>query len=400
MTISLCFRSIYFLFLAQFFEMLNENKILDFAMTGSPFELSSAQVIIDLAALKHNYLTLSQTAAPADCGVAIKGEAYGLGMAEVARSLWSVGCRTYFVSRPMEGAGLREVLPNATIYVLDGFYEGQAAFYLENKLIPVLISIGETLEWANNSQGGPCAIHVDSGIHRLGFTALEFNQLCANVNLKKALNINLLVSHLACSDEAEHAMNSAQLKSFQECRDLMPEVHASFANSSGIFLGQEYVLDLVRAGVALYGGNPKPGSPNPMEPVVTLQAKVMQTRLIPKGQAIGYSATWTAPRDSRIAILGAGYRDGIPRKLSSSEVDGPAQVFLAGRRVPIVGRVSMDMLACDITDLQDVEVGMFAEIFGPNISVDEAAAWAGTISYELLTHLGNRYHRRYIGGES
>jgi alanine racemase len=133
-----------------------------------------------------------------------------------------------------------------------------------------------------------------------------------------------------------------------------------------------------------------------------LQAKVMQTRLVPEGETIGYSATWTAPRDSRIAILGAGYRDGIPRKLSSTQVDGPAQVYIAGRRVPIVGRVSMDMMACDVTDIpkDEIERGTLAEIFGPNISVDEAAGWAGTISYELLTHLGNRYHRRYIGSES
>jgi alanine racemase len=218
--------------------------------------------------------------------------------------------------------------------------------------------------------------------------------------LRKSIQIKLLVSHLACSDEVEHEMNSKQLKSFQEFRSLMPEVSASFANSSGLFLGQGYAHDLVRAGVALYGGNPQPGKPNPMKPVVTLQAKVMQTRLVLEGHTIGYSATWKAPRNSRIAILGAGYRDGIPRKLSSSQVDGPAKVFIAGRRVPIVGRVSMDMMACDVTDLPEVEAGTLAEIFGPNISVDEAAGWAGTISYELLTHLGNRYHRRYIGGES
>jgi alanine racemase len=371
-------------------------------MTNVPEHLSSAVVTVDLAALQSNYKTLSARAAPAACGVAIKGEAYGLGMAEVARALWVSGCRNYFVSRPMEGQELRAILPEATIYVLDGFYAGQADFYLAHDLIPALISVGEALEWAKVGGGKPCAIHVDTGINRLGFTPVEFAHLCVDSDLKKSIHINLLVSHLACSDEAGHALNAQQLKSFQEFRALMPHVPASFANSSGIYLGADYHFDLVRSGVALYGGNPVPGKPNPMKPVVTLQAKVMQTRLVPEGQTIGYSASWTAPRDSRIAILGAGYRDGIPRKLSSSRADGPAQVYIAGRRVPIVGRVSMDMMACDVTDIpkDHIERGTWAEIFGSNISVDEAAAWAGTISYELLTHLGNRYHRRYIGGES
>jgi alanine racemase len=371
-------------------------------MTDIPQHLSSAIVTIDLAALQSNFRTLSHGASPAACGVAIKGEAYGLGMAEVARALWTVGCRNYFVSRPTEGAELRAVLADATIYVLDGYYLGQAEFYLQHSLTPALISLGEAKAWAEFGRGKPCAIHVDTGINRLGFTAVEYAHLCADVALKKALNIKLLVSHLACSDEADHPLNLKQLKSFQEFRDMLPNVPASFANSSGIYLGSEYHFDLVRAGVALYGGNPLPGKPNPMKPVVTLQAKVMQTRLVLEGLTIGYSATWTAPRNSRIALLGAGYRDGIPRKLSSSRDDGPAQVFIAGRRVPIVGRVSMDMMACDVTDIpeDEIEPGTLAEIFGPNIPVDEAAERAGTISYELLTHLGNRYHRRYIAGES
>jgi alanine racemase len=257
-------------------------------------------------------------------------------------------------------------------------------------------------EWAVVSGGAPCALHFDTGINRLGLTQAEFSELCSNTEFKKLIHIKLIMSHLACADEVEHPMNLAQLAAFKAHRKLLPDVVASFANSSGILLGADYHFDLVRAGVALYGDNPQTGRPNPMKPVVTLHVKVMQTRLVKKGDTIGYSATWKAPRDSRIAILGAGYRDGIPRKLSSSQVDGLAQVFVAGRRVPIVGRVSMDMMACDVTDIPAVEIerGTLAEIFGPNISVEEAAGWAGTISYELLTHLGNRYHRRYIGGES
>jgi alanine racemase len=364
-------------------------------------ELCSARVLIDLAALQSNYIVLAKAAASAQCGVAIKGEAYGLGLAPVARALWQVGCQHYFVARPMEGADLRAVLPQAKIYVLDGFYEGQGAFYLAHSLIPVLISPEEAREWASVSALHPCAIHIDTGINRLGFTAQEFAALCADADLRKQIHINLLLSHLACSDE-EHSLNEKQLAAFNELRKLLPDVPASFANSSGIYLGAGYAHNIVRAGIALYGGNPQPGKPNPMKPVVTLQAKVMQTRFVKAGDTIGYSATWTAPRDSRIAILGAGYRDGVPRKLSSSQVNGPAQVFIAGRRAAIVGRVSMDMMACDVTDIpeRDIKRGDFADIFGPNIMVDETATWAGTISYELLTHLGNRYYRRYIGGES
>ena len=371
-------------------------------MTDVFSPLASAIVTIDLDALRYNYAKLSRMAAPAGCGVAIKGEAYGLGLGPVAKTLWTSGCRNFFVCRPMEGQELRTVLPDATIYVLDGFYAGQGAFYAKHNLMPVLISIDEANAWAEECVGAPSAVHIDTGINRLGFTAQEFGDLCKNVELRKKIQIKLLVSHLACSDEEQHELNGKQRDAFLTFRTMLPDVPASFANSSGIFLGAGYAHDLVRAGIALYGGNPQPGKPNPMKPVVTLQVKVMQTRFVKAGETIGYSATWRAPRDSRIAILGAGYRDGIPRKLSSTQVDGPGNVFIVGRRAPIIGRVSMDMMACDVTDIPEQEIsrGVLAEIFGPNISVDEAAGWADTISYELLTHLGNRYHRRYIGGES
>lgn len=370
-------------------------------MTHIPHHLASAVVTIDLAALQSNFRTLAAKAGVA-VGVPIKGAAYGLGLAPVAQALWAVGARHYFVARPMEGQELRAVLPNADIYVLDGYYRGQAEFYIRNALIPALSNFDEAKAWAKDAEGSACALHVDSGINRLGFTTEEFAALVADGALRARLNIKLLMSHLACSDEPDHPLNAKQHAAFSKLRKMLPDVPASFANSSGIYLGEDYSYDVVRPGVALYGGNPLPGKPNPMKPVVTLHAKVMQMRLVKQGDTIGYSATWTAPRDSRIAILGAGYRDGIPRKLSSLRSDGPGQVFIAGRSVPIVGRVSMDMMACDVTGIPEGEIerGTLAEIFGPNISVDEAAGVAGTISYELLTHLGNRYHRRYIGGES
>jgi alanine racemase len=368
------------------------------AMNATPEALTSAIVTIDLAALQSNWKALA-AASGVEAGAAIKGEAYGLGMEPVAKALWQAGCRSFFVARPFEGAELRAILPEALIFVLDGLYGGQADYYLSHALIPALISLDEAKDWAAHGMGKPCALHVDTGINRLGLSGQDF---AACVAMKDKLNIALVMSHLACSDEPGHPLNAKQCDVFATYRAMLPDVPASFANSSGIYLGDGYLYDLVRPGVALYGGNPLPGKANPMKAVVTLQLKIMQTKFVKKGDTIGYSATWAAPRDSRIALLGAGYRDGIPRKLSWSADKPAAQVFVAGRRVDIVGRVSMDMMAIDVTDLSEAQTtrGTLVEIFGPNLPVEEAASWAGTISYELLTHLGNRYHRRYIGGES
>ena len=367
-------------------------------MNAIPETLASALVTIDLAALTSNWKALAAQAGVA-MGAAIKGEAYGLGMEAVAKTLWSAGCRSFFVARPFEGAQLRAILPEALIFVLDGLYSGQADYYLQHELYPALISLDEAREWAASGKGKPCAVHVDTGINRMGMTGQE---LTAVVAMKDQLRIVMVMSHLACSDEPAHLLNAKQHDLFAKYRAMLPDVPASFANSSGIYLGEGYLYDLVRPGVALYGGNPLPGKPNPMKTVVTLQLKIMQTKFVKQGDTIGYSATWTAPQGSRIALLGAGYRDGIPRKLSWSADKPAAQVFVAGRRVDVVGRVSMDMMAIDVTDLTEAETtrGTLVEIFGPNLPVDEAAAYAGTISYELLTHLGNRYARRYIGGES
>ena len=367
-------------------------------MNAIPETLASALVTIDLAALTSNWKALAAQAGVA-MGAAIKGEAYGLGIEAVAKTLWSAGCRSFFVARPFEGAQLRAILPEALIFVLDGLYSGQADYYLQHELYPALISLDEAREWAASGKGKPCAVHVDTGINRMGMTGQE---LTAVVAMKDQLRIVMVMSHLACSDEPAHLLNAKQHDLFAKYRAMLPDVPASFANSSGIYLGDGYLYDLVRPGVALYGGNPLPGHPNPMKTVVTLQLKIMQTKFVKQGDTIGYSATWTAPQGSRIALLGAGYRDGIPRKLSWSADKPAAQVFVAGRRVDVVGRVSMDMMAIDVTDLTEAETtrGTLVEIFGPNLPVDEAAAYAGTISYELLTHLGNRYARRYIGGES
>jgi alanine racemase len=354
--------------------------------------LHSGLVEINLAALKSNWLALKAVAHGAEVAAPIKGEAYGLGLAPCAKALWSAGCRSFYVARPTEGETLRAVLPDASITVLDGLYLNQSAYYLKHRLIPAITSPAQAGEWANGGQGAPCTLHVDTGINRLGLSIAEYAGILKN---HPKLNIAFVMSHLACSDEPAHPMNEVQRKRFDEIRTLAPHIKASFANSSGIYLGKSYTHDQVRPGVALYGGNPLPGHANPMQVVATLKARVMQIRELAPGDTLGYSATWTPSRPTRVALLGAGYRDGIPRKLSSIRHDGPGHVFLNGKRCPIVGRVSMDMMAVNVSNVT-AETSDWAEIFGKNISVDEAAGWAQTISYELLTHLGNRYARNYV----
>ena len=375
-------------------------------MSATPEDLAGAVLTIDLVALQHNWRLLKDRAGAAECGAAVKCNAYGLGIAPVSKALWEAGCRSFFVARPKEGEELRSLLPDATIYVLDGLFAGQAEFYAKLNLCPALISIEEAREWAGfgriYGRKLPCAIHVDTGINRLGLSGAEFDALLADDFTMEGLNVCLLMSHLACADDPPHPLNARQRDAFAAVRARLPGVPASLANSSGIFLGDGFTHDLVRPGIALYGGNPLPGSPNPMRAVAHLEGTVMQVRNVKVGETVGYSATWEAKRPSRVAVLGAGYKDGVPRALSSKQTDGPAQVFINGKRCPVIGRISMDMMAADITDLMPHSVvrGTRAEILGSNILIDEAAAWTGTISYELLTRLGSRYARLYTGLES
>jgi alanine racemase len=375
-------------------------------MSMPPLELAGAVLSIDLGALQYNYRTLAKKAGKAACGAAIKGNAYGLGLPPVSQALWDAGCRNFFVARPKEGEELRALLPDATIYVLDGLFPGQAEFYAIHRLRPALISVEEAREWiAFGTQFGqplPCALHVDTGINRMGLSLSDFHALLADHSLFKNLNICLLMSHLACADNPAHPLNARQQQRFVEVRAKLPGVPASLSNSSGIYLGKSFNHDLVRPGVALYGGNPIAPKKNPMKPVVHLEGTIMQVRNVTKGETVGYSATWKAPRDSRIAILGAGYKDGVPRMLSSTAKGGPAQVWVGGKRCPVIGRVSMDMMGIDVTDVSPSRVsrGSKAEIFGKHIAIDEVAAWAGTISYEIMTRLGSRYARVYNQQES
>jgi alanine racemase len=281
--------------------------------------------------------------------------------------------------------------------VLDGLLPGLARLYVEQDLLPALSSLEEVTEWAGHARraGRPlrAALHVDTGINRLGLSPAHASELSARPDLLARIDIALVMSHLACADEPSHPMNRHQRRLFDKLRSLLPAAPASLANSPGIFLGPEFRYEVVRPGIALYGGNPFLAAPNPMAPVICLSATILQVRDLAPGEAVGYGATWRAERPTRIAVLAVGYRDGFPRVLS----EGGAQVWLGGRLVPIVGRISMDLITIDVTDIDPTFArrGAPVELLGDHVTVDDVARWAGTIPYEILTGLGSRYARLY-----
>jgi len=363
--------------------------------------LAGGHLTIDLAALAANWRDLAARAEGAVAAAVVKGDGYGIGLEPAARALSAAGCTTFFVALPEEGLRLRRALPQATVYVLGGLLEGDARVYADADLRPVLSSLPEIAEWAAFRRAGGtggAALHVDTGMNRLGLILAEALALAGERPLVDSLGLTLVMSHLACADTPAHPLNRAQLVAFREVRALFPGVPASLANSAGIFLGSDYHFDLVRPGIALYGGAAVADVPNPMRPVVTLEARVLQVRDSRSGETVGYGATETLGRPSRLAILAAGYADGYPRHASSSDARPGARAFLHGLSAPLVGRVSMDLVTVDVTEVPGARRGDWAELFGPNIPVDEVAERAGTIGYELLTRLGHRYHRTYLGG--
>ena len=354
-----------------------------------------AELRIDLAALLANYRLLAARAAGAQCVAMLKADAYGLGMAAVAPALAEAGCDTFFVATPEEGRTLRTILREADIYVLNGYQPALREVFRAYRLRPVLNTLAEIEVWRD----GPAAIYVDTGMNRLGLEAADIDALLAGP-AKIGFEVAILMSHLACADEPDHPMNERQLARFRETVARLKALPAfkaaalSLANSAGIFLGPEYHFDLVRPGIALYGGNPFTGRPNPMANVAEVHGRILQIRAIAAGDSVGYGATFTASRPSRIAIVDVGYADGYLRAFSSK-----GSALIAGQRAPVVGRVSMDFLALDVTDLpaDATVVGAAVNLLGGGVSLDEAAAASGLSCYELLTLLGRRYNRVYLG---
>jgi len=355
---------------------------------------------INLSAIEANWKELGRRAMPSECAAVIKADGYGCGLEPVARTLVDAGCKTFFVADLGEARRVRSVAQEPAVYVLNGLLPGTASAYANINARPVIGSLVELAEWdafcATNQWHSGAALHVDTGMNRLGVSADEAAALAPRIRAENH-GITLLMSHLVCSEQPEHPLNQKQIQLFRDVRLLYRGIPGSLANSSGIFLGSGAHCDVVRPGAALFGVNPTPGHDNPMRPAVELQAHVVQVRTVPKGETIGYNATWTARHATRVAIVTAGYADGYPRAASATDAAPGAEAIVAGTRCPLAGRISMDLMAIDITALPDhtVRRGDLVTLIGGGIGVDDLAAAAGTIGYEVLTSLGNRYHRVY-----
>ncbi len=340
----------------------------------------ATELTVDLGAVVANWTLLCGLHPSGPVGAVLKANGYGLGATQIATALHDAGCRHFFVAHLAEALPLRPLLPGAMLAVLNGLWPGDAATYATHGIAPVLGSLAEIAEWAGRA---PALLHVDTGMNRLGLDPASLDMVGAGPWL-------YVMTHLRAAEQPDDPANALQLSRFAAACARLPPAPRSLANASGIFLGPAYGSDLARPGAALYGVNPRPGHPNPMRPVVTLRARILQIRTVPAGEGVGYNGTWIAPRPSRIATVSVGYADGYPRALS-----GHGRAYFDGHPAPLVGRVSMDLSTYDITDLR-AGVGDWLDLIGPGVTVDDVAAQAGTNGYEILTQLGHRYARRVI----
>jgi alanine racemase len=362
---------------------------------------AGAILTVDLAAIAANWRGLRDAGRaagrPVECAAVLKADAYGTGATIVGPRLAAEGCRHFFVAHIDEGIALRAVLPELPIYVLNGLLAGTEPDFVEHGLTPVLNHLGQLNAWRAAAQRYNCAldavIHIDTGMHRLGFGPEEAQVLINERGRLRGLRLALLMSHLVVSEDPGNPINSEQLARFRSFVKAMPGAPASLANSSGIFLGPDYHFDLLRPGAALYGINPRPGQPNPMLSTVRLDARILQTRVIDALQTVGYGAAWRSARPSRVATIALGYADGYFRNLINR-----ARVHVAGHRVPVVGRISMDLVTIDVTDVPEsaCQPGAMVEVLGEHMTVDDLADHARTNGYEVMTALGRRYARFYI----
>jgi alanine racemase len=370
---------------------------------AASFAAYNGVLTVDLDALVANWRKLEKTAVPAECAAVIKANAYGCGIEPVARALVNAGCKTFFVATLEEARAARAAVPRATIYVLNGFFQNTGEAYARIDCRPVIGELNELAEWdvfcRRSGWSGGAAIHVDTGMNRLGLTITEAQGLIPRINAGDH-RITLVMSHLVAAEQVNGPLNTRQLAAFREIASVFTGVPASLANSSGIYLGPPFLFDLVRPGAALYGVNPTPEADNPMQPVLDLKARIVQIRNVERGDTVGYGGTWTARRPTRLAIVAAGYADGYFRAASANAGSRGAVVIVAGKRCPIAGRVSMDLIGVDITELPPnaTRRGHMVTLIGEGITVDELAYHFGTIGYEVLTSLGRRFARVYKGG--
>lgn len=358
-------------------------------------------VEIDLSALRSNWRALAALVAPARCAAVVKADAYGLGAARVIPALAAAGCKTFFIATPNEAEEARRLAPQAAIYALDGLL-GAPAHFARLNIRPVLSTRDDVETWTLQSRAHgrrlAAALHIDTGLNRLGLPAAETRRIAGDPALLSTIDVTLVMSHLASADNARDPKNRDQLIAFETLTTLFPNTPRSLAASDGLLLGRAYHFDLVRPGYALYGGQASEASRAPVSPVVTVRARILAIADVAPGESVGYSATWRAKRPSRIATIAAGYADGVPRGASAADDSPGGAVLIGGKRAPIVGRVSMDLITVDVTDLprDAARPGAFATLIGDGLTLEEFGRGAGTIGYEILTRLGRRFERRYI----
>ena len=365
---------------------------------------ASGVLTIDLDAIVANWRKCEKAAMPAECAAVVKADAYGCGIARVVPALAKAGCKTFFVATLDEAKAVRAVAADVAIYVLDGFFAGSGDVLAGINARPVIGDLAELAEWDMfcriKDWSGGAAIHIDTGMNRLGLSPMDAQAIVPRIAAGNH-GVTLVMSHLACAESLTNPANVRQLTAFRDLAVSYAGITSSLAASSGIFLGGAYVCDMVRPGAALYGVNPTPEADNPMQGVVTLKARIIQIRDVERGDPVGYGGTWSARRPTKLAIVAAGYADGYFRAAGSTDGTRGAEVVIAGKRCPIAGRVSMDLIAVDITDLAPnaARRGHMATLIGDGITVDELAHHFGTIGYEVLTSLGRRFTRVYVGGE-
>jgi alanine racemase len=360
-----------------------------------------ACLTVRLGAIAANYRKCRELAGRASVAGVVKADGYGLGVEQVTRTLLAQGCDTLFVARLDEGVKLRSLAPGARIFVLDGAYPEAVPALLEYRLTPVLNSLAEIANWsaAAEAQRAPldAAIHFDTGMNRLGMPGYEFATLAAEQKERVGrINLVLALSHLACSDNPASPMNTIQLKKFKAGLAVLPSMPASLSSSGGVVMGEDYVFDMVRLGIGLYGGNPQPAQPNPFDTVAVLAGRILQLRRVDKGETVGYGATYRTGQPGILATIALGYADGLMRAIGNR-----GEGAIAGMRAPIAGRVSMDLITLDVTDIPEsvAQIGAEVELLGDTISLEELAGASSTASYEILTMLGGtRVLRRYVEG--
>jgi alanine racemase len=351
---------------------------------------------IDLDAIAANWRALrARLKRGCEAAAVVKADAYGVGMAQVGPRLWRAGCRLFFVADAGEGMALRRLLPEARIAVLNGFEAAAAREFARGRLTPVLNHLGQLADWRKAGRGAPAILHFDTGMSRLGFPPSEAARLAAEPALLDGVALSGVMSHLSTAWNRRAEINRTQLDAFRDLLKSLPPAPASLSSSSGIFLGPAYHFDFVRPGAALYGANPLPGRRNKMRQVVYLKAKIFQIQDLPRGRSVGYDGSFRMKRPGRVATIAMGYADGWLRAASNR-----ASVGFCGKRAPIVGRISMDLITVDVTGIDPklTQPGRYADVLNADYGVDAFAHDAGTIAYEVLTQLGGRFNRVYRGG--